>query len=70
VMDCHPQRQVGTRVVPKACSSFASQLCVESTMQKKPPTFAETFHNIFNTHVLLGIICGLLGVIAVRLMGA
>jgi hypothetical protein len=42
---------------------------LKSAMQKKPQTVAAKFHSVFTTQVLLGIIGGLLGMIALRLMG-
>ena len=42
---------------------------LKRAMQKKPQTFAEQFHGIFTTQVQLAIIGGLLGVIAMKLMG-
>jgi hypothetical protein len=38
-------------------------------MQKKPQTLAEQFNSIFTTQVLMAIIGGLLGIIAMRFMG-
>jgi hypothetical protein len=38
-------------------------------MQKKPDSFAAKFHEFFTTRLLLGIIGGLLGMIAMRLVG-
>ena len=42
---------------------------LNSTMQKKPPTFSEQFHSFFTTQMLLGIIGGLMSIIAARYFG-
>jgi hypothetical protein len=38
-------------------------------MQKKPQTLVAKFHEMFTTHILLGIIGALLGTIGLRLLG-
>jgi hypothetical protein len=42
---------------------------LKSSMQKEPKIIAEKFHSIFTTRVQLSIIGGLLGIIAMRMMG-
>jgi predicted PurR-regulated permease PerM len=42
---------------------------LKSIMQKNPETIVAKFHSIFTTQVLLAIIGGLIGIIAMRLMG-
>jgi flagellar motor component MotA len=45
-------------------------MMLRSAMKKKPETALEQFNSFFPARVLMGIIGGLLGVIAMRLMGS
>jgi hypothetical protein len=38
-------------------------------MQKNQDSLAERFNNFFNTRMLVGIICGLSGIIMMRMFG-
>lgn len=47
---------------------FTSAMCYTISMQKKPRTFSQKFNEFFNTQMLIGIIVGLVGLIAMQLL--
>lgn len=57
------------KVEPLRSGLRKALVAVLQTRMQKPPTFAQKFHDFFSTQTLIFIIFGLIGMIAMRLLG-
>jgi len=62
-------RAVALKIDPLRSGLRKALLAVLQTLMQKPPTFAQKFHDFFSTQTLMFIIFGLIGMIAMRLLG-